>query len=185
MTAHASLAEADLHECKGASTATVGKTIIASGAGAATFKYGNPHGGVYYSDIGVGTTLTYPSAYAKVVPTTVASGMAIEFTEATTARLTYTGTDSLDCRIIANVGFSQSVGAARDIQFALYKNGSIIAGSEQVSTTTSAVKNHVSILWDAANLATNDYIEVYCKNAGGSGDILILSYYLTAFCMRG
>jgi len=185
MTAHASLAEADLHECKGASTAIVGKTIIAGGAGTATFKYANPHGGIYYSDIGVGTTLIYPAVYTKVAPTTVASGMAIEFTEATTARLTYIGADTLDARFIANIGFSQSVGASRDIQFALYKNGSVIAGSEGVVSAGSGDKTHFSLVWDQANVVTNDYFEVYCKNAGASGDILFLSYYLTAFAMRG
>lgn len=184
MVAHASLPNADLHECKGASTATVGKTIIANGT-TATFKYANPHGAVYYSDVGVGTTITYPSVATKIAPTTVASGTNVEYTEATTARLTYTGADTMDTRIIANINFSQSVGANRDILFTLYKNGSAILGSIGMITATSAIKNHYSLVYDVANVATNDYFEIYVTNTGASGDVLILSFYMTAFGMRG
>jgi hypothetical protein len=182
MTAHASLAEADLHECKGASTAVVGKTIIAGGAGAATFKYANPHGGIYYSDVGVGTVITAPAAYTKLAVTTVASGMAIEFTEATTARLTYTGTDTIDCRFICNVGYTQS-GATRDGYLQLWKNGVAIAGTEQVLTCETTDKNHFTLVWDQPNIVTNDYFELYMKQA--AGNITILSLYMTALGMRG
>jgi len=185
MVAHASLPEADLHECKGASTATVGKTIIAGGAGTASFKYANPHGSIYYSDLATGTTITYPSAYTKVNPTTIANGTSVEFTEATTAKLTYTGTDSLDTRVLCNITLDQSVGADRDIYFKLYKNGSAVTGSETGVTTQSGKKVNISIQFDVANLATNDYLEVYCKNTGASGDVKIYSFYLTAFGMRG
>lgn len=185
MVAHASLPEADLHECKGASTATVGKTIIAGGAGTATFKYANPHGSVYYSDLAAGTTITYPSAYTKVAPTTTANGTAVEFTEATTAKLTYTGTDTLDCRVLCNITLDQNVAADRDVYFKIYKNGSAVTGSEVGTTVAQAQKHNVSLQFDIPNLATNDYIEVYCKNTGGSGDVKIYSFYLTAFCMRG
>jgi len=185
MVAHASLPEADLHECKGASTATVGKTIIAGGAGTATFKYANPHGSIYYSDLAAGTTITYPSAYTKVAPTTTANGTAVEFTEATTAKLTYTGTDTLDCRVLCNITLDQNVLADRDVYFKIYKNGSAVTGSEVGTTVAQAQKHNVSLQFDIPNLATNDYIEVYCKNTGASGDVKIYSFYLTAFCMRG
>lgn len=184
MGAHASLTSADLHECKGASTAVVGKTIIADGAGAATFKYANPRGSVYYSSVGAGTALVTPTVYTKFAPTTTASTIATEFTEATTARLTYTGTDTLDCRVIANVGFSQTIAADRDVTVAIYKNGVIIAGAENIATVGSAQKVHHTIIYDIPSLATNDYIEIYGK-ISGTGDITILSLYLTAFCMRG
>ena len=185
MVAHASLPEADLHECKGASTATVGKTPVAGGAGTATFKYANPHGSVYYSDLAAGTTITYPSSYTKVLVTSVANGTAVEFTEAVTAKLTYTGTDSLDCRVISNITLDQSAGADRDIYFKIYKNGSAVTGTEMGVTTQSGKKVNVAIAFDIPNLATNDYLEIYCKNTGASGDVKIYSFYLTAFCMRG
>lgn len=185
MVAHASLPEADLHECKGASTATVGKTPIAGGAGTATFKYANPHGSVYYSDLATGTTISYPSAYTKVAPTTTANGTAVEFTEATTAKLTYTGTDSLDCRVLCNITLDQNVAADRDVYFKIYKNGSAVTGSEVGTTVAQAQKHNVSLQFDIPNIATNDYIEIYCKNTGASGDVKIYSFYLTAFCMRG
>lgn len=185
MVAHASLPNADLHECKGASTATVGKTIVAGGAGTATFKYANPHGGIYFSNIGTPKVITYPSAYTKVNPTTVASGLAIEYTEATTARLTYTGADTLDARILANICLDQAAGADRDIYFSMYKNGSAVTGTETAVTTQSGKKVNIQLSFDIANLATNDYVEIYAKNTGASGDVNIYSFYLTAFSMRG
>jgi hypothetical protein len=184
MVAHASLPEADLHECKGASTATVGQTIVASGSGTASFKYNNPHGAVYYSDVVTGTTITYPSTYTKVNPTTTAVGLGVEFTETTTAKLTYTGTDTLDTRVLCNITFKQSVGAARDIYFKLYKNGVSVPGLEAAATATSAEFMNVQLSFDLP-LATNDYLEVYCKNGGASGDVVIHGFYFTAFAMRG
>jgi len=185
MTAHSTLTGTDLHECKGASTAVVDKTIIAGGAGTATFKYANPHGGVYFSNIGTPTVITYPSAYTKCGPTTVASGVAVEYTEATTAKLTYTGTDSLDTRIIANICLDQASGADRDIYFKIYKNGSAITGTETAVTTQSGKKVNIQVAFDVANLATNNYIEIYLKNNGASGDVNIYSFYLTALGLRG
>jgi len=184
MANHATLPNADLHECKGASTATVGKTIVASGSGTATFKYDNPHGAIYYTDVVTGTTITYPSVYTKVNPTTVAVGLGVEFTEATTAKLTYTGTDTLDTRVLCNVTLKQSVGASRDIYFKLYKNGGAVTGLEAAVTATSAEFVNVQLSFDLP-LATNDYLEIYCKNGGASGDVIIHGFYLTAFCMRG
>ena len=185
MVAHASLPNADLHECKGASAATVGKTIVASGSGTASFKYANPHGGIYFSNIGTPRTITYPSVYTKCDPTTTASGLAVEYTEATTAKLTYTGTDSVDTRVIANVCLDQAAGADRDIYFKFYVNGIAITGSETAVTTQSGKKVNIQVTYDIANFATNDYVEVYLKNNGASGDVNIYSFYLTALGLRG
>lgn len=185
MVAHASLPNADLHECKGASTAAVGKTIVAGGSGTATFKYANPHGSIYFENIASPYTLTYPSSATKAEPTTVASGTAVEFTEGTNARLTYTGADTIDMRLIFNVSLDQAAGANRDIILYIYKNGSVLTGSSVINTTSSALKVLTTSVFDAANVATNDYFEAYIKNAGGSGDVNIYTFLLTAFGMRG
>ena len=185
MVAHASLPNADLHECKGASTALVGKTIVAGGAGTAAFKYANPHGSCYFVNTGTPYTLTYPAAATKLNPTTVAMGTAVEFTEGTNARLTYTGTDTMDMRLIFNISLDQAVGANRDIELYIYKNGSLITGSTVINTTSSAVKVLTTSIVDVANVATNDYFEAYVKNNGASGDVNVYSFLLTAFGMRG
>lgn len=184
MVAHASLTGSDLHECKGADAAAVGKTIIASGSGTASFKYANPRGAIYFINTSTPYTLTYPATATKVAPTTTASSLATEFTEATTARLTYIGTDTLDARILGNLSVDQSVGADRDLEFYVYKNGSLVTGSTVIRTTQTGKKVSISIIIDTT-LATNDYIEIYTKNNGASGDINVYTFYMTAFCMRG
>lgn len=185
MVAHASLPNADLHECKGASTAAAGKTIIAGGAGTATFKYANPHGSIYFENIATPNVLTFPAVATKANPTTVASGTALEFTEGTNARLTYTGADTMDMRVIFNVSLDQAAGANRDIVLYIYKNGSVITGSSVINTTSSAVKVLTTSIFDVANVATGDYFEAYIKNNGASGDVNIYTFVLTMFGMRG
>lgn len=185
MTAHASLAEADLHECKGASTATAGKVIVAGGAGTATFKYANPHGGCYFENIATPYTLAYPAVATKLAPTTTALGVAVEYTEATTARITYTGADTMDMRVNLNVSLDQAIGANRDLVLYIYKNGSVVAGSSVIDTTSTGIKVVMSATIDVPNVATNDYFEGYIKNNGVSGDINVYTFVLTAFGMRG
>lgn len=184
MVAHASLPNADLHECKGASTAAAGKTIVAGGAGTATFKYANPLGNTHFVNYAAPYTLTYPAAYTKIAPTTTAGGVAIEFTESTTAMLTYTGTDTIKARIICNMSLSQSAGANRDLGLKLYKTGSAIAGSEIFQTTQSGLIHLVTTVFDVS-LSTNDYVECYAINKGASGNLLIYSMVLNAVCVRG
>lgn len=181
---HTALPDADLHVCKGASGASAGQVIVFDGAGGQNTKYANPRGAVYFVNIGTPYTLTYPSTYAKAAPTTTAVGLATEYTEATTARLTYTGTDTLDTRVLVNMSVDQSIGANRDIRAKVYKTGVAVANSEVIVTTTSGEKHLMAIIADVS-LATNDYLEVYMQNDGASGDINIYSFYLTAFSMRG
>lgn len=186
MAAHSGLtASSDIHVCKGATTATVGTTVIADGAGGQSFGYGNAHGGCYFSNIGAPATVTAPSAYTKVAPTTVANGAAVEWTEGTNARLTYTGTATLDALLTISVSASQASGANRDLNFSIYKNGSAITGTETVVTTVTAVKEHVSMSFFIPNLATNDYIELYVKNAGGAENVSIYSLNINAVSVRG
>lgn len=186
MATHSGLTSAsDLHICKGVATATDGQVPIADGAASQAMGFVNPHGGCYFSNIGAAATVTAPSAYTKVAPTTVANGAAVEWTEGTNARLTYTGTSTLDAIITVNVSASQASGANRDLNFTLYKNGSAITGTETVVTTVTAVKEHVSMTFVAANLATNDYIELYVKNAGGAENVSVYSLNMSAVSMRG
>lgn len=186
MAAHSGLtASSDIHVCKGATTATVGTTVIADGAGGQSFGYGNAHGGCYFSNIGAPATVTAPSAYTKVAPTTVANGAAVEWTEGTNARLTYTGTATLDALLNISVSASQASGADRDLNFSIYKNGSAVTGTETVATTVTAKKSNVSLNFFIPTLATNDYIELYVKNAGGAENVSIYSLNMAAISVRG
>ncbi len=181
---HKNLPNAQLHECKGASAAAAGQVSVASGAGSSTYKYINPHGAVSFVNIGTPYSVTYPSAFTKVQPTTTAAGNAVLFTEANTARLTYTGTDNVVAKVVANLSIDQSVGADRDIEISIYKNGSIVTNSNIVTTASSGMKQLITSVI-LVSLATNDYLECYIKNRGASGDVKVYTFYLEAIAYRG
>lgn len=179
---HVNISDPNLHEPKGCATAPVHSSYVANGSGSGNWRVLYPHGSVSFVNIATPTAITYPSSYAKVAVTTTASGGPEEFTEATTARLTYTGTADRHCRIVANVSLDQVVGANRDIQLAIYKNGAIISASECVITTQSGLKLMQTVFADS-DCVTNDYFEAYVKNTGGSGDVRIYTFNLSAFAM--
>jgi hypothetical protein len=205
---HKNIAEADLHEPKGVSTATSKECYVADGAGSGDWQkiepaqlagvttngtsgdlivvdgLGNfsllpaPHGEVTFYDLASPSVITYPSSATKVAPTTVASGIASAITEATTARLTYTGNPSVALHISYRVSLDQTSGANRDVLVAIYKNGSLLGG-RSVSTTQSGVKTSLAGLVNV-QCVTNDYFEVYVTNLGASGDVNVYSLQLSA-----
>lgn len=180
---HKNITNADLHEAKGASSATVGQVLIAKGDGTATFQNITPRGSSYFVNLSSPYTLAYPSVYTKLAPVTTSTGTNVNYTVSTDGRLTYTGTRTLATRFVFNISLDQAVGSNRDIEVAVYKNGSIVPGSNIVNTTTSAIKILTTVIIDA-NMATNDYVEAFIKNAGVSGDVRVYSYYLLALGMQ-
>ena len=181
---HSAIADADLHQCKGAATAAAGKVPIASGAGTATFGFANPSGSISFINYAAPYVLAYPAAYTKLAPVTAAGTIPIEVTEGNNARLTYTGTATTKFKAVCNLSFSQASGAARDISIALHKNGVIVGGSEIFVSTTTAVIAPITTMFDVS-LATNDYVECYVINRGASGDISVRSFVLSLIGLSG
>lgn len=197
-----------MHEPKGVDSATTKKVYVANGAGSGSWvKLGpqslsnlstNGSAGQFVSVDGAGNfalttgahgqtdfynlttpySLTYPSVFTKLAPTTIAGGNPEAMTEGTNARLTYTGPDTVALNIQYNVSLDQATGSARDIVLAVYKNGAIL-NAHSVATTTSSVKAVLSGI-ATATATTNDYFEVYALNAGASGDIRVYAFLLNA-----
>lgn len=206
---HSSIPDGQRHEPKGISSATnkqvyvadgsasgawskVGPTSLAgvstngvSGQFVAVDGTGNfvlasaPSGSIYFYNIGTPYILTYPAVFTKAAPTTTASGIPVQITEGTNARLTYTGTNPVNLDVVFTVSCDQASGASRDIEAAIYKNGSLVNGSNGIITTTSAEK-HIMTCHADVPVVTSDYIEVYMKNGGASGDIRIYTFSLFA-----
>lgn len=187
MVQHATLtASSDIHVCKGADTAAAGQLPFFNGAGGQVNAYSNPHGMCYFVDstLAAPYVLTYPAAYTKLAPTTIAGGVAIEVAEGTNARITYTGAYATKARVICNITLDQSVGANRDIGLKIYKNGGAIASSEIFTTTPSGLKQLITSITDIS-LVQNDYLECYARNFGASGDINIYAFVLNLIGVRG
>lgn len=181
---HKNLPNNQLHECKGASSATAGQAVIATGTGTALFKTIMPHAEVNFVDVTTPATWTYSATYAKIAPTTVGSGFPVDWEEHTNAKLLYTSLDSMTVRLVANLSVSQATGADRDIEFAIYKNGVVLPKSKTIVTLESGKKTNVTIMASDTTLMQSDYFEVYAKNNGASGDLSIYNFHLQGLGMR-
>lgn len=161
-----------------ASNGVSGQFVGVDGAGNFTLAAA-PSGNVYFYNTSTPYTLTYPSAFTKAAPTTTAGGSPKLVTEGTNARLTYTGTEATILDVVFALSIDQASGASRDIQAAIYKNGSVVNGSHAIITTQSGEKHQLTC-HAKVSVVTNDYVEVYLKNDGASGDVRIYTFSLYA-----
>jgi len=205
---HSAITDPNIHEPKGVAAATVNKLYVSNGSGSGTWQKlsppqlaglttngqagdsltvngsgnfvftGTPHGQVHFFNLATPYTLTYPSAFTKLAPTTTVGGISSNFTEATTARLTYTGIDTTPVAISYSVSLDQTSGADRDLTVAIFKNGSVSNGYSVVNTSTGQ-KHNMSGL-HTIHMATNDYVELYILNNGASGNIRLYAMQLNA-----
>lgn len=206
---HKNIPSAQAHEPKGVESA-INKTLyVANGSGSGTWSKigpqslsnlstngvagqfvavdgaGNfvlasaPSGSIYFYNVASPYTLTYPSAFTKAALTTTGSGSPTLITEGTNARLTYTGTVATSLDVAYSVSVDQASGSARDIQAAIYKNGVVVPGSHSIITTTSGEKHLLACHADIS-VSLNDYIELYLKNDGASGDVRVYAFSLAA-----
>ena len=170
---HSSLTGNELHEPKGAATAGASEIYVADGAASGSWQQLIPHGGVYYSDIGTGTTFTTPTSYALMNAATTTTHLK-EFTNNSLGRLTYTGTNNRHVHIVSDISFKHSTGSGQDCYYAIFVNGVEEAGSNVIQTADSANYQQIAIHWDAT-LSTDDYVEIYLKTA--SGNIVVHKVY--------
>lgn len=202
---HKNIPSAQAHEPKGVESAVNKSLYVANGSGSGTWSKigpqslsnistngvagqfvavdgaGNfvlasaPSGSIYFYNVSTPYTLTYPSVFTKAAPTTIASGSPTLITEGTNARLTYTGASTTSLDVAYIISFDQASGADRDVQAAIYKNGTVVPGSQAIVTSSSGQK-HQLICHADVSVSLNDYIEIYMKNDGASGDVRIYAF---------
>lgn len=207
-TQHKLITEADLHENKGVSTAAISTVATSNGAGATVWqKIGNTnltgitvagtsgqrlaadgvggfkfesgdHGDIYFVNTATPYVLAATTTFAKAAPTTTPSAHPSNFTESTNGRLTYTGPDTEHFTIDAILSIDQASGAARDVSIAAAVNGTVIALTEQIISTTSGSKTSIATHF-TTQLTTNDYVEVFIK-ISTAGNVNVYCYALSA-----
>lgn len=164
-TEHSTMTDPELHEPKGVAAASDGQIYIADGSSSGDWRY-LPRGSFNYSDVGTGDTITTPTSYTLVAPTTAAMDSLRQVTQNDSGRLTYTGSTTLDFKISASITLKNSEATAQDVYFQVYKNGSPINHEHVVSALTG---NYSSISFEVyQSLSTSDYVEVYTKTATGN-----------------
>ena len=203
--AHKNIPSAQAHEPKGVESAVNKSLYVANGSGSGTWSKigpqslsnistngvagqfvavdgaGNfvlasaPSGSIYFYNVSTPYTLTYPSVFTKAAPTTTGSGSPTLITEGTNARLTYTGASTTSLDVAYVISFDQASGANRDVQAAIYKNGTVVPGSQAIVTASSGQK-HQLVCHADVSVSLNDYIEIYMKNDGASGDVRVYAF---------
>ena len=134
---------------------------------------------MYYSNIGTGDTLTAPTAYTIVDPTTTSTHLH-DFTNNGAGRLTYTGATDKHIHMVVDIVFKHSVGAGQDCFFTFFHNGVEETGADVAHTADSADYQKISLHWDE-QISTNDYFEIYAK--ASAGNIIIHKFYLFSMGM--
>lgn len=208
---HSAITDPNLHEPKGVAAAAVDQVYVADGAGSGAWgkltpsslsglstdgangqkvsvdgagnfvlSY-NSHGSVEFVNTTTPYVLAATTSFAKAAPTTTASGHPIQVTEATTARLTYTGIETEHFDVVCGLSLDQATGSNKDVSIAIAKNGTAIALSEQITTTVSGQKQSIGVHADVS-LATNDYVEVFIK-ISAAANVNVYCYSLQAIAI--
>lgn len=163
---------------------TLGQQVESDGAGG--FRFNSiSHGAIYFNNYTTPFTVDVlvANTYLKAAPTTIALGDSVNITEATTARLTYTGTLTGHFRVLASISLDQTSGADRILAVSIFKNGVLLAQSPVYVTAATGNIRNLSVLSDSINTVTNDYFEVWVKNITGLEDIRVYGMYLTIFSL--
>lgn len=89
-------------------------------------------------------------------------------------RITYTGTMTRYFHCGVTLSVYPGSNSNHEWQFALFKNGTLVTGSKVEITTTSSGDRYSTAIHSIPQLATNDYIELWCLNQSvGSQTITI------------
>ena len=162
---HSTLSDPYLHEPKGVATASSGDIYLANGSGSGAWRQAHSHVDAYLAFDA--TTPAYAHSATTsftVLDPTLSTSSADGFTVTNTpnARLTYTGTQSLSSNIHITLSTNQSTGTNKDVEWQIYKNGSLLTGSHVIRTISSGSWGNIALLGNST-LATNDYLEIYSK----------------------
>ena len=162
---HSTLTDPYIHEPKGASTATVGKVYIADGAGSGVWTDPSKYLGAYIP-FDASTPAYQHSATTSdtVINPSFTVYVNSGFTAASSpnARIVYSDTLAVTCKVILTLSTKQASGTSRDVEWAIYKNGSVLPGSRTIRTISSGTWGSISVT-GFTDLVTDDYLEVFSK----------------------
>lgn len=161
---HSTLTDPYLHEPKGVASASAGSIYVANGSGSGTWSHAHHYVGSYVDfDITTPESQSITTTFSALDPTIVAAeNNGFSFLSSPNARLVYTEAETM----IGTISFSSSIrhaaGAKRNVEFAIYKNGTIINGAHNICTTDNDDWANVTLVGQA-ELNQNDYIEIWAK----------------------
>jgi len=116
----------------------------------------------YMSNNATATTIAATGTFYKVAGTTTGSSANQKFNTATSNRATYTGAFSATFRVVVTAAVTS--GNNQTLRCRIGKNGTTIPDSETEFKTSSAGESSNFTVQTLAELATNDYLEVFVAN---------------------
>jgi len=165
---HNVITDPDIHEPKGVAAASSGQVYVANGSGSGTWKD---------KDKGLGAWTGFDSATPAyqhttttsdtVLNNTITTGANDGFTIVTTPnlRITYSGTESITAFVQLSLATKQASGSNKDVEWALFKNGTEITGSRVIRSLSTGTWGSIT-LSTVVSLVTSDYLEIYSKADG-------------------
>lgn len=142
-------------------------------SGITSFPNYFPMGEITMINNAVATDITVQSTEVKVAGTTVLSSGINLFDMPADNRLRYTGTVTALMHVACTISFNVASGSNQELEFKLYKNGAEIATSEILDSVSAANGFESTAIHVFVSMATNDYLELYCANNSGTGDITV------------
>ena len=124
------------------------------------------------------TTITTSSTFVKIAGTTTAGSYVEKFDVTTTNnKAVYAGSLTGFYKVHAVV--SMTSGNNKELELAIYKNGSILTPSRSKGTSNGGGKAENVACLDIVELQTNDYIELYVANNSGTNNVVCVDLNLT------
>ena len=184
---HSALTGTALHEPKGLATASSGTVYVSNGTGSGVWQPIHRHLGVTS-----GFNSTAPS-YAYTLSTdidekflsptvSIASTMGFSVLTSPNLRFKYDSVTDINCLLGLTMSSSQSSGASKDVQWALFKNGVEITGSRTLRSISSSSWGSITVSGIVA-LSQNDYIEIKTKADADNVDVDYANIYVSIIGM--
>lgn len=177
---HSSLTDPYLHEPKGIASANANEVYTSNGSGSGVWKPHHHYVGAYvaFDSATPAYTKATTTSYSVLNPTLVTSvSEGFTVTNSPNARLVYSNTIDISAHITLSTSTQLASGSSTPTNWAIYKNGSILAGSETIRAIASSSWGSVSVI-GYTPLTPNDYIEVYSK-ATGSVNVQYASFFIS------
>lgn len=167
---HNLITGSDLHEPKGVAAASNKTVYVANGSGSGSWTKPHSEGNVYITFNASSPTYTQANTTSDVIVNpTFSSGLMDQFTLVLSpnARIRYDGSATKTINVFMTTSCKQASGSAKDVEFALFKNGTEITGSRVIRTMSTGSWGSLATA-AAVTMATNDYLELKSKTSASA-----------------
>lgn len=161
---HSTLTDPYLHEPKGVAAASSGSVYVSNGAGSGAWVHPHHYVSAYVAfDSSTPESQSITTTFSALNPTiALKENSGFTALSSPNARIRYDESEDM----IATISFSTSIrhaaGASRNVELAVYLNGTILAGAHTIVTSDSNEWTNVALVGQC-EINEDDYIEIFAK----------------------